>query len=193
MSRRPIPMFAATTAALGAAVLALAGCGGAPAETPAESTAVAIAGLPVTPTVVARLEPTATPTADPAADPWHPVQDADLADIPVPVAATRVAYEPATADLDAAAEYAMDDYDEDALVAWYKEQMTAFGWGLDSEEDGSYVFLHTVDRSDRFADKGLKRTATLLLSGSTDEAEWTLIVEAPKGTSIVSATATPSP
>ena len=28
MSRRPIPMFAATTAALGAAVLALAGCGG---------------------------------------------------------------------------------------------------------------------------------------------------------------------
>ncbi|MBK6767932.1 MAG: hypothetical protein IPG72_02655 [Ardenticatenales bacterium] len=193
MSRRPIPMFAATTAALGAAVLALAGCGGAPAETPAESTAVAIAGLPVTPTVVARLEPTATPTADPAADPWHPVQDADLADIPVPVAATRVAYEPATADLDAAAEYAMDDFDEDALVAWYKEQMTAFGWGLDSEEDGSYVFLHTVDRSDRFADKGLKRTATLLLSGSTDEAEWTLIVEAPKGTSIVSATATPSP
>jgi|GEM_PF-5405539 len=192
MSRRRIPLLTATTA-LAAAALALVGCGGTPAETPAESTAVAIAGQPVTPTVVARLEPTATPTADPAADPWHPVQDADLADIPVPVAATRVAYEPATADLDAAAEYAMDDFDEDALVTWYKEQMTAFGWGLDSEEDGSFVFLHTVDRSDRFADKGLKRTATLLLSGSTDEAEWTIIVEAPKGASIVSATATPSP
>lgn len=191
MSRRPIAPYAA--APLFAAALALAGCGGAPGGSPgaapAESTA-AVASAAVTPTLVVRLQPTATPTVDPASDPWHPVQDADLADIPVPISATRVAFEPATADLDAAAEYAMDDFDEDALVEWYKDQMTAFGWGLDSEEDGSYVFLHTVDRSQRFADKGLKRTATLLLSGSTDEAEWTLIVESPKGASSAPSAAT---
>lgn len=195
MSRRPIHVLAA--AALHVAALALVGCGGAPADAPdeasADAAATTAASAPITPTLVVRLAPTATPTVDPAADPWHAVLDPDLADVPVPIAATRVAYEPATADLDAAAEYAMDDFDEDALVEWYKEQMTAFGWGLDSEEDGSYVFLHTVDRSQRFADKGLKRTATLLISGSSDEAEWTIIVESPKGASIATATVAASP
>lgn len=180
MSRHPIALWTAAAVLCGNA-LALAACGGGDAPSPADATEVAVGGAPVTPTVVARLLPTATPTVDPAADPWFAVADADLTDVPVPIGAKRVAFEAATADQDAAAEYAIDDYDADKLADWYKEHMPAFGWGLDSEEDGSYVFLHTTEKSDRFADKGLKRTATLLLSGSTDEADWTLLVESPKG------------
>lgn len=185
MSRHPIALWIAT-ALLGGNAVALAACGG-NAPSPADATEVAVGSAPVTPTVVARLLPTATPTVDPAADPWFAVADPDLADVPVPIGAKRVAFEAATADLDAAAEYAMEDYDPDKIVDWYKEHMPAFGWGLDGEEDGSYVFLHTTEKSDRFADKGLKRTATLLLSGSTDEADWTLLVESPKGAAAPSA------
>lgn len=161
--------------------LPLAACGGdAPAEAPGAATEAAVAQQAVTPTVVARQLPTATPTVDPAADPWFAVPDADLPDVPMPIGARRVAFAPATDTLDAAAEYAIDGFEEDKVVAWYTEQMRAFGWGLEREEDGTYTFLHTTDRSERFADEGLKRSATLLLSGSSDEADWTVIVEAPR-------------
>lgn len=193
MSRHPAALLIAS-AFVGCTALALAACGGS-ATPPADDASAAPDGATVTPTVVARLLPTSTPTVDPKADPWFAVADPDLRDVPVPIGAKRVAYAPATADLDAAAEYSIDEFDADKLVDWYKEHMTAFGWGLDSEEDGSYVFLHTTEKSARFADKGLKRTATLLLSGSTDEADWTLLVEAPKGaaTSATDAPATDAP
>ncbi|MEO8083462.1 MAG: hypothetical protein ABI780_06530 [Ardenticatenales bacterium] len=190
MSRHPAALLIAS-ALVGCTALALAACGGS-APSPADDSAATPSGAAVTPTVVARLLPTSTPTVDPKADPWFAVADPDLRDVPVPIGAKRVAFAPATADLDAAAEYSIDDFDADKLVDWYKDHMTAFGWGLDSEEDGSYVFLHTTEKSARFADKGLKRTATLLLSGSTDEADWTLLVEAPKGAA-VSATESNAP
>ena len=179
MPRRLTALF--TTAAALGLTLPLAACGGdAPAEAPGTATEAAVAQQAVTPTVVARQLPTATPTVDPAADPWFAVPDGDLPDVPMPIGARRVAFAPATDTLDAAAEYAIDGFDEDKVVAWYTEQMRAFGWGLEREEDGTYTFLHTTDRSERFADEGLKRSATLLLSGSSDEADWTVIVEAPR-------------
>lgn len=177
----PRQLIAALSAGAALGLIApLAACGGEAPAVDTTATEAAVEGVSVTPTLVARREPTATPTVDPAADPWFAVPDADLPDVPMPIGARRVAFAPATDTLDAAAEYAIDGFDGAEVVAWYTEHMRAFGWGLEREEDGTYTFLHTTDRSERFADEGLKRSATLLLSGSTDEADWTVIVEAPR-------------
>ncbi len=151
------------------------------AETPtAEPTALTALAV-ASPTIIARSEPTATPTIDPADQPLYPVESAEIAGVPVPLAATVVEHVAGTADTDARLELAMPDYDEQTIYDWYSEQMPLFGWSDVEDRDGSLVFLHDEQLSDRFADEGLKRTATVLFFTLNDEASWTMIVEEPLG------------
>jgi len=168
--------------------IAVAACGGTPARDPASSgagtpggaagAAATVGTAVVTPTVVARLpKPTATP------DPLSPVTSTSLADIVVPLAAEVVRNTAADETTDAQVDYVIAGTDEDALRAWFREQLPKHGWVEDEERDGAVIFLHAKQLSARYADEGLKRTATLFLgtvedvpAGSTG---FTLVVEAP--------------
>lgn len=131
------------------------------------------------PTIIQRLEPTATPTIDPQAEPFHPVVSDELAGVPVPIGAEMVEFFPASEVGDARADYSMPGVDDDEIGAWFIEWMPEHGWDDGDERDGGgLVFLHTEEISDRYASEGLKRTATVILDTLNDNIDFSLLVEA---------------
>jgi len=136
------------------------------------------------PTVVQRREPPPTATIDPSEQPLAPVTVDVLPGIVVPAAALLVDSEPATSDQDARADFTMADTDVDTLVEWFREQLALADWTLAEERDGALVFLHVDDLSARFAEEGLKRTASVFFDTLDDvednEVSFTIVAEAPK-------------
>ena len=132
------------------------------------------------PTIVRRIEPTPTPTVDPKAEPFYAVMSEELEGVPVPIGADLVEFVEATDDGDARADYVMQDTDDDAIAAWFLEQMPEHGWDEGDERDGGgLVFLHGEQLSGRYASEGLKRTATVILDTFDDNVDFSLLVEAP--------------
>ena len=86
-------------------------------EPTAEPTAVA------SPTIVARVEPTPTPTVDPAEQPLYPGERDEVPGVPFPIGARIVELVPATADADLRMQLALDDFDQEVVYDWYREQM----------------------------------------------------------------------
>jgi hypothetical protein len=154
-----------------------------------EPTAAPSPTTEASPTVVARIEPTATPTIDPAEQPLYPGERAEVPGVPIPLGARIVDIAPATADADLRVQLALDDYDAELIYDWYIEHMPDFGWGDVEDRDGSLIFLHDKDLSQRFIDDGLNRTATVLFIAIEEDADWTLIVEAPEGATLSDADA----
>ena len=174
---RALPPRAAALALLATLALGLGACRE-PSPTPeptAEPTALS------TPTIVARIEPTPTPTVDPAEQPLHPGLRDEVPGVPIPIGARVVDLAPATADSDLRVQLALDGYEEEVVYDWYREHMPAYGWGDVEDRDGSLIFLHDEQLSQRFADDGLRRTATILFIAIDEEANWTMVVEAPEG------------
>ena len=174
---RALPLRAAALLLIAPLALGLGACRE-PSPTPeptAEPTAVS------TPTIVARVEPTATPTVDPAEQPRYPGERDEVPGVPLPIGARIVDLAPATADADLRVQLALDDYDESVVYDWYREHMPDYGWGDVEDRDGSLIFLHDEQLSQRFADDGLNRTATVLFIAIDEEADWTMVVEAPEG------------
>jgi hypothetical protein len=154
-----------------------------------EPTAVPSPTTAASPTIVARIEPTATPTIDPAEQPLYPGERDEVPGVPIPLGARIVDIAPATADADLRVQLALADYDADLIYDWYMENMPDFGWGDVEDRDGSLIFLHDKDLSQRFIDDGLNRTATVLFIAIEEDADWTLIVEAPEGATLSDADA----
>ena len=174
---RSLPLRAALLLLAAPLALILGACRE-PSPTPeptAEPTSVA------SPTIVARVEPTPTPTVDPAEQPLYPGERDEVPGVPIPLGARIVDLAPATADADLRVQLALDDFDEEVVYDWYSEHMPEFGWGDVEDRDGSLIFLHDDELSQRFADDGLKRTATVLFVAIDEEADWTLVVETPEG------------
>jgi len=125
----------------------------------------------LTPTVIARQEPPPTPTIDPEREPFAPVEVEALPGLVIPAAARLLEASPATAEEDAAVHLAMAGTDAKELAEWFTVELERLGWVLDEEHDGDLVFEHTSQLSARFAQEGLKRSATVLFEVSSDDVE----------------------
>ncbi len=138
------------------------------------------AGTPeAAPTIVVRLEPSATPTVDPKADPFFAIEIEELTGVPVPIGAELIEFVPATDVGDARADFSMPEVEDEQIEAWFLEWMPEHGWDEGDERDGGgLVFLHTEEVSARYSSEGLKRTATVILDTLDDEIDFSLLVEA---------------
>jgi predicted small lipoprotein YifL len=162
-------------------LISLSACGGkGPAEDSAEAEASAAPATEAAPpTAVVRMEPTPTATVDPAAEPMAPVASEALPGLVVPAAATLIELVEPTEDRDGRADYAIEDVDEEALYDWFVTQWPKLDWGEPEDRDGSLIFLHRTELSQRFAELGQKRTATIVF-GLVDGADFSILAEAPK-------------
>ena len=162
-------------------LLVLAGCGGREATEPEEPMATAAPPTEAAPpTVVARMEPTATATVDPASEPLAAVASEALPGIVVPAAAELVEAIEAGEDTDARADYRIEveGVDAEALYEWFSTELPKLGWGEPEDRDGALIFLHETELSQRFAELGQKRTATLIFE-PTEDIDVSILVEAP--------------
>jgi hypothetical protein len=153
-----------------------AGTPAAAQQTPGTPVAASADSAASVPTVIRRAPRTATPTA---VDPLAAVTSKAVPGVPVPAAAELVESMPATADGDARADYRIEGVESDALSEWFSREMAKAGWGEPEERDGALVFVHDSELSERFAELGQKRTATVVFD-LTDDVDFTLLVEAPK-------------
>jgi hypothetical protein len=129
------------------------------------------------PTIVARAAPQLTATS--AANRLAAVPIEGIPGVLVPGGAELVEFAEAESDRDAHATYSMPDAEIDELRDWFETQLTGLGWGEPTLTDGSLVFKHLEQFSDRYQRQGLRRTATVHFFEVEDGIEIHVIVEAP--------------
>jgi len=179
-----LPLLAACTGATSSGTAMPAGnavVGQATGQAAGQATAFATSAL--TPTVIARRAPPPTATVDAAKEPMAPVAVEGLPGIVVPAAARLVRLDEGSSTEDALGAFGMSDTDGDELAAWFEEQLGAEGWVLEGERDGALLFEHSADTSARFAEEGLKRSATVFFDVAEElkegETGFTIVVEMP--------------
>jgi hypothetical protein len=107
-----------------------------------------------------------------------PVEDPDLADIVIPLSASRVKLVPASGEEDARADYTIADVNEDTLRDWFVAHMPEAGWDRGEDRDGALLFEHRTETSPHPAeDGGTQPRTALVLFGVMEGTDFSIVAE----------------